>query len=135
MNCMKCGREISADSVFCDDCLAVMEKYPVKKDTPVQFPKRDVEEAAKKAARRRTATPEEMIARMRVVIRRQSLLLVLLAAALAVFAWLYFTNPQINNKPTDNPIGQNYTVDTTVSTGTGNVSRETNPTTTGAANP
>ena len=135
MNCIKCGREIDENAVFCADCLAVMEKYPVKKDTPVQFPKRDVEEAAKKAARRRTVTPEEMISRMRVVIRRQNLLLILLAAALAVFVWLYFTNPQLVPKNEDAPIGQNYTVDTTVNTGNGNVSRETNPTTTGAANP
>ena len=40
MYCMKCGREIEDGQAFCGDCLAVMEKYPVKPGTAVILPKR-----------------------------------------------------------------------------------------------
>lgn len=125
MNCMKCGREIGEESVFCPECLAVMEKYPIKRDTPVQIPKRDVSEALRKAARRRERTPEEQILRLRSTVSRQRLLLLLLAAALGVFIWLYFTTPQPTESQPENPIGQNYTVD--ITTTDDHVSRETIP--------
>ena len=35
MSCMKCGKEVSEDQVFCPECLAEMERYPVKPGTPV----------------------------------------------------------------------------------------------------
>ncbi len=38
MNCMKCGAKIEHDQVFCPDCLAEMEKYPVKPGITVQIP-------------------------------------------------------------------------------------------------
>ena len=40
MNCMKCGREISDDNVFCTDCLLEMEKYPVDSGVVVLLPRR-----------------------------------------------------------------------------------------------
>ena len=33
MGCMKCGKDITDDNVFCADCLQEMEKYPVKRIT------------------------------------------------------------------------------------------------------
>ena len=38
MQCMKCGREIPAGQVFCDECLKDMEKYPVKPGTAIHLP-------------------------------------------------------------------------------------------------
>ena len=38
MNCMKCGRKIPDEQVFCDKCLEQMEAYPVKPGTVVQLP-------------------------------------------------------------------------------------------------
>jgi hypothetical protein len=35
---MKCGREIPAGQVFCDECLKDMEKYPVKPGTAIHLP-------------------------------------------------------------------------------------------------
>lgn len=124
-HCLKCGREIEDGSVFCGDCLSVMGQYPVKKDTPIQLPKRDVEEAAKKASRRRTIPPEEQISRLRLLISRQRLVLLILVTALCIVGWLYISQQQKAEDKTV-PIGQNYTVDTTGSV-TGNVSRETEP--------
>lgn len=40
MNCMKCGRDIQEGQVFCDNCLEVMRRYPVKPNTAVQLPQR-----------------------------------------------------------------------------------------------
>ena len=40
MSCMKCGKEVSEDQVFCPECLAEMERYPVKPGTPVLLPHR-----------------------------------------------------------------------------------------------
>ena len=37
MNCMKCGREIGENRVFCDLCLADMEKYPIKPGIAIQL--------------------------------------------------------------------------------------------------
>lgn len=39
MHCIKCGREIHGDNlVFCNDCVADFEAYPVKPGTPIQLP-------------------------------------------------------------------------------------------------
>ena len=40
MNCMKCGKTTTNEQVFCDDCLQVMAKHPVKPGTPVYLPQR-----------------------------------------------------------------------------------------------
>ena len=40
MNCVKCGREIPEDQVFCEICLTEMENYPVKPGTAVHIPPR-----------------------------------------------------------------------------------------------
>lgn len=40
MQCLKCGRETEDSHVFCDACLAKMEKRPVKPGTPVSIYKR-----------------------------------------------------------------------------------------------
>ena len=40
MYCMKCGKEVKENQVFCDACLVIMEKYPVKPGTHIQLPHR-----------------------------------------------------------------------------------------------
>ena len=35
MNCMKCGRVIALGQVFCKECLADMDQYPIAPGTPV----------------------------------------------------------------------------------------------------
>ena len=61
MSCMKCGRELEAGQMFCKECLAEMEAYPVKPETVVLLPKRKGSMAFKKTRQRRQ-TPEEQIA-------------------------------------------------------------------------
>ncbi len=81
MLCMKCGREISESQVFCAECLAEMEQYPIKPGTPVNLPNR----AAAPAIRRRRFRPhrreaEQIVSLRRAVIVLSVLLVVLLAA-------------------------------------------------------
>ena len=37
--CMKCGREVAEEQVFCPDCLAQMEQEPIALRAPVKIPR------------------------------------------------------------------------------------------------
>ena len=114
MYCLKCGQETENERVFCDHCLEVMDRYPIKSDAPLQLPRRKTSAASKKANRRREITTEELLRRLRVLVRVQTVCLVLALALAAFFGWLHFFRqepaPQVEPEL---PIGQNYTVDAT----------------------
>ena len=59
MNCIKCGVTIPENQVFCDACLADMEKYPVKPDITVSLPHREEAPVSKKKSRRQRTLPVE----------------------------------------------------------------------------
>ena len=107
MGCMKCGRDIPEDQVFCNSCLEVMAKYPVKPETAVQLPRIRESSAAKKSHPRRRQPPalEEQIVSLKRRIRRLIALwlvtLLLLIAALP-FALQYFYGDSLRL------LGQNY---------------------------
>ncbi len=96
MNCMKCGNIIAADQVFCESCLAEMEKYPVDPDTPVMLPPRSGSTTQKRSPVRRSRKPEEQIRTLRGLI---AILSVLLIAALIAFFMMASTLIQILNVP------------------------------------
>ena len=114
MNCMKCGRDIPAEQVFCDNCLEIMKKYPVKPDTVVQLPRSRQQIAQKKqSARRRPLSPEEQIPVLKKSLRRHKLciaILSLIIVAAAVFAFLQVQ--QLTSLP-ELPHYTNSTPDTT----------------------
>ena len=60
MNCMKCGRETENEQVFCQGCMQIMEKYPVRPGTVVLLPRRR-ESAIKKTVKRHSIPAEEQI--------------------------------------------------------------------------
>ena len=65
MYCLKCGREVYEDQVFCSDCIAVMEKYPVKPGTVILLPKRrEGNGGSRPTVRRKTLTAEEQIRKL-----------------------------------------------------------------------
>ena len=104
MNCMKCGREIQEDSVFCQDCLLDMEKYPVQRDTVVLLPRRREAPVVKKLPKRHVPTPEEQIRFLR---KKIMVLSVLLAVCIAAMVLMF--NPTMHyvlDKHVE--IGQNY---------------------------
>lgn len=91
--CMRCGREIGEEQVFCPECLADMEKYPVKPGTAVRLPQRSAVQHVRKAApRKKPPAPEEVNLRLRKLLRFFVVLwlvTLLVAAALAYPAYLY----------------------------------------------
>lgn len=105
MNCIKCGREISANQVFCDECLTDMERHPVNPGTPVLLPPREKRAPAKRSGNKRTLKPEEQIAAQRTLIRWLLVLILVLIAALSfMVAALLHT---MDNKEEKSSAGQN----------------------------
>ena len=108
MHCMKCGRKIEDQKVFCADCLTDMEKFPVKPDSTVYIPVRPTVPAAKKKSRRtRELRPEEQLRQLKLTVRGLSIALVVCIVAFAISTgiMLKLLSDQSNN----NSIGQNYT--------------------------
>lgn len=111
MTCMKCGREIAPEQVFCDGCLEVMEKYPVKRDAAIHLPNRKAQLSSKKqSGRRRQLPPEEQVVFLRKRLRRSRaaivVLCLLLVVAVAGFVW------QLLDTDATIPLGRNYTITT-----------------------
>ena len=86
MHCMKCGNEIPDGQAFCEDCLNVMAKYPVKPDTPVQILKRPARTEKKHS---RQISQKEVIRKQAKKIRRLTWIAVLLFVLLTLVAGLY----------------------------------------------
>lgn len=89
MRCLKCGREVRPEQVFCDDCLLEMAKYPVKPGTTVQLPHWSESPAVKKTYTRRrpNLSPEEQVRSLK---KRVLVLTIALILALAAFAGLSY---------------------------------------------
>lgn len=103
MQCMKCGREIPAGDVFCQECLTDMEKYPVKPGTAVHIPKQP---AKRQPDRRPAMTPERKNEILTRQVRVLSWLLTLSVALLIAACALVFSLMQESDDGF--AIGQNY---------------------------
>lgn len=77
MNCLKCGKETSKNQVFCPECLADMDNYPVRPDAPVQIPLRKEKEPVK-TSRRKVLSSKELLRRQQKQLRLQSFVIFLL---------------------------------------------------------
>ena len=109
MNCLKCGKKTVDEHVFCDECLAVMERYPVKPGTPVHLPRHAFAPTSKKPApRKRTISQEEQIERLKKRLRRSRLAGLVLLMVLCLAAVLLVREIAGEDIPV---IGQNYTID------------------------
>lgn len=107
MNCIKCGRELETDDVFCPLCLEEMERYPVKPGTAVLLPPKKAEPLPKKPPRRRSLTPEETIRKLR---RRTRILFGLWIVSLALAIALGFVaHSALGRLDIQKYWGQNYT--------------------------
>jgi len=84
MNCMKCGRETQDERVFCEECLAEMEKYPVRPGTVVLLPRRKEPSIIKKMPKRHVPTPEEQLVSLRKCVRILAILLAVCAVAIVL---------------------------------------------------
>ena len=103
MNCMKCGRETENDQVFCQDCLQIMKKYPVRPGTVVLLPRRR-ETIIKKTVKRHSIPLEEQVK-----ILRKRLMIMWFVFVLCIALMLLMINPTLHyalDKHVE--IGQNY---------------------------
>ena len=106
LSCIKCGRDTVSEQVFCPDCLAEMEKYPVRPGTVVQLPLRKTSAGPKKQPSRKRSAPLEEQIRVLKKRCRTLLLLTILFAAIAA-ALIYPAAQHLLNQ--HKKIGQNYT--------------------------
>lgn len=106
MQCMKCGRETESGQVFCRDCLAEMEKYPVKPGTPVYIPNQ-AQPVRKPQRYVIPVDPEEQVRRLRRKVRWLGRCLFLSLLALAVCCVLILRLYRQEHRP---PTGQDYNV-------------------------
>lgn len=100
MSCIKCGKKLNNHHVFCDECLALAENYPVEPDTPIILPKvTETAPAKKRQTRKRPApSPEEQLPRLRKIIRRLVLLILFLIILLSASVWLIWNLLQQEDK-------------------------------------
>ncbi|MBE6976889.1 MAG: hypothetical protein E7439_06855 [Ruminococcaceae bacterium] len=90
MYCIKCGRKEKGKRVFCQECLDIMEQYPVKPGTPIQLPTYTPPAPPAKASRRRPKKPEEQIRRLRSNLRWMTCAFVLALLAFLLAATMIF---------------------------------------------
>lgn len=115
MNCMKCGKEIAENRVFCDDCLEVMSQYPVQPGTPIHLPNANPSAEKKVAPKKRQPTPEEYLARFRVATRWLSIALVSSLLVLSITISLLVNS--MNQPSANTDIGKNYNTVNTLGSG------------------
>ncbi len=101
-HCMRCGKEMAEGQNFhfCEECLAEMEKNPVKPGTPIQLPKREETLVIKRGSFRLAASKwQDKIFLLKYIIFWLVVILILLAAALAlcICMLLEVTPDWINN--------------------------------------
>ena len=90
MSCMRCGNETDENQVFCAECLADMERHPVKPGTPIVLPNRP-ERPVGKTSHKRIKKPDEQIKNLRSFIFWLLLLVVALLVALAITLHMLFS--------------------------------------------
>lgn len=111
MWCLKCGKDTKNEQVFCPQCLAGMDAYPVKPDVHIQLPNHSARNNPKKnVKKKRTPTPEDMVAILRTRNRRLLVVILVLVLLLGVAAYA-LTHGTEAPEIIDN-LGKNYTVET-----------------------
>ena len=106
--CMKCGRELKPGTVFCDGCLAEMEKYPVKPGIVVLLPNQHNSHQKQPPRRKHPAvSPEEQVAKLKKRITSLWMALMLALAVMAALGWYTVTDLLEDDEIRFLP-GQNY---------------------------
>ena len=107
MNCIKCGVEIKEPHVFCENCLADMEKYPVKPNVTVNLPVRTQAASGKKRPRRqRYVNSDDLIRHLRTKLRILWFALIVVFVAFVLVALMLMQ--VLEKKDPGYAPGQNY---------------------------
>lgn len=108
MSCLKCGKPTEEKQAFCGECLALMEKYPVKPGIAIHLPQRDsVPQEKKTPARHREPTAAEQAEHLRKMIRWLLGMIAVLSVLLVLTAGMLL-HIMSKDTPAGN-IGKNYT--------------------------
>ncbi len=108
IKCLKCGRSRRENQAFCDECLAEMEKYPVKPGVVVLLPQREKSSFKPTGRRRAIPSPEEQVARLKKRLIALWLALLLALAAIGGLSWLMVSD-YLEEQQNIGPLpGQNY---------------------------
>lgn len=111
MNCLKCGKEIKDDQVFCPHCLDIMKAYPVKPQSHIHLPHRTPEPVVRKSRfKRRSMSTEEQLQHAKKAVRSLMGLVVLLTLILVLLG-ATLTHSLLNQD--DSNLGKNYTYEKT----------------------
>ena len=113
MGCMKCGRDLKEGQLFCESCLEVMAKYPVKPGIAISLPAHKESGVIMKPHKRRRQepTPDEQIRSLRVRLRIAVIAWLVTLALLCVMLFPYAVDLFTEDPPLP---GQNYTTVTVV---------------------
>ena len=103
--CIKCGREIAPNAVFCTECLEDMEKHPVDPSTPIVLHDKPVF-ASRRTLGRKSRKPEEQVRSLKTAVAWLIAGVVLLATALTVVTFLWLG--AAGQTPEAPPPGENY---------------------------
>lgn len=106
MNCMKCGKETQSDQIFCTECLAIMEKYPVKPGAVVQIPAQPPKK--QQHHRRPVLSAEEQVKRLTRRVHTLTLTVILTCTIAIFFALMAFDILEKYNM--ESLLGRNYSV-------------------------
>lgn len=113
-NCIKCGKELSTTKAFCEECLEVMERYPIPSGTPIVIHKRIA--VSKKAPGKKKLSPEEQVVKLRRQVKRLTAVLIVFIIILAIgVTWLVREIREPGKDP-DATKGQNYSTQPTATT-------------------
>ena len=110
MNCMKCGREISEGQAFCEECLKIMEQYPVRSGTYVRIPPRKDYEDPRTPRRKKEMTPEEQLAHLQNKVRWLSIAVVTLLVTSILLGMFLLKDWILPQEEEELPQARNYTV-------------------------
>lgn len=109
MQCLKCGKEIPAKDVFCNECLAQMQHYPIKPGTVALIPPQPPQQ--KRTAERRVLSTEHKLKNATRRVRVLSFLLTLAVTLLIGVSALLISMMQDGS--IEPLIGQNYSTAST----------------------
>ena len=110
VNCMKCGREISEGQAFCEECLEIMDQYPVHPGIYVRIPPKKDYEDLRQTRRKKEMTPEEHIVLLRNKIHWLSIAVVALLAASILMGLFILRDFLMPEEEQPSLMAKNYTV-------------------------
>lgn len=105
--CLKCGKTTDVSSVFCAECIAVMDQYPIKPGTKAHVLPRPKQPEYKVPESYREAANRAQLQQAKRSIRWLMALAVLLLALLLLSTWMLIRS--LDESQEVPPIGRNYT--------------------------